>query len=50
MNKIIYLQLENMEEVIRIQRDSLTMSQAEVKDLHQKLQEKVNLKTNNIIC
>jgi hypothetical protein len=26
------------------------MSQAEVKDLHQKLQEKVNLKINNIIC
>ncbi|KAH0945775.1 hypothetical protein HN011_007548 [Eciton burchellii] len=40
--------LENMEEVIRIQRDSLTMSQAEVKDLHQKLQEKID-KQNLII-
>ncbi|KYN34259.1 hypothetical protein ALC56_11366 [Trachymyrmex septentrionalis] len=34
--------LENMEEVVRIQRNSLTMSQAEVKDLHQKLQEKID--------
>ncbi|XP_025268195.1 rootletin isoform X2 [Camponotus floridanus] len=34
--------LQNMEEVIRIQRDSLTMSQTEVKDLHQKLQEKID--------
>ncbi|XP_020299271.1 sporulation-specific protein 15-like isoform X3 [Pseudomyrmex gracilis] len=33
--------LENLEEVIRIQRDSLTMSQAEVKDLHEKLQDKI---------
>ncbi|XP_026824935.1 sporulation-specific protein 15 [Ooceraea biroi] len=41
--------LENMEEVIRIQRDSLTMSQAEVKDLHQKLQEKID-KQNLVIA
>ncbi|XP_029668885.1 GRIP and coiled-coil domain-containing protein 2-like isoform X1 [Formica exsecta] len=34
--------LQNMEEVIRIQRDSLTMSQTEVKDLHQKLQDKID--------
>ncbi|XP_018361869.1 PREDICTED: sporulation-specific protein 15-like isoform X2 [Trachymyrmex cornetzi] len=36
--------LENMEEVVRIQRNSLTMSQAEVKDLHQKLQEKEQIR------
>ncbi|KAL6260134.1 hypothetical protein P5V15_007671 [Pogonomyrmex californicus] len=34
--------LENMEEVVRIQRNSLTMSQAEVKDLHKKLQDKID--------
>lgn len=34
--------LENMEEVVRIQRHSLSMSQAEVKDLYQKLQEKID--------
>ncbi|XP_024875177.1 sporulation-specific protein 15-like [Temnothorax curvispinosus] len=34
--------LENMEEIVRIQRNSLAMSQTEVKDLHQKLQEKVD--------
>lgn len=34
--------LENMEEIVRIQRNSLTMSQAEVKELHQKLQEKID--------
>lgn len=34
--------LENMEEVVRIQRNSLTMSQEEVKDLHQKLQDKID--------
>lgn len=40
--KCLCTQLENLEEVIRIQRDSLTMSQTEVKDLHEKLQDKVN--------
>jgi len=34
--------LENMEKVVWIQRDSLTMSQEEVKDLHQKLQDKID--------
>jgi len=34
--------LENMEEIVRIQRNSLAMSQTEVKDLHQKLQEKID--------
>ncbi|XP_032683902.1 reticulocyte-binding protein 2-like isoform X2 [Odontomachus brunneus] len=34
--------LENLEKVIQIQQDSLKMSQAEVKDLHQKLQEKID--------
>ncbi|XP_014479205.1 PREDICTED: centromere-associated protein E-like isoform X2 [Dinoponera quadriceps] len=34
--------LENLEKVVQIQKDSLKMSQAEVKDLHQKLQEKID--------
>ncbi|XP_025157835.1 centromere protein F isoform X2 [Harpegnathos saltator] len=34
--------LENLEKVIQIQQDSLKMSQAEIKDLHQKLQEKID--------
>ncbi|XP_018398230.1 PREDICTED: myosin-11-like [Cyphomyrmex costatus] len=41
--------LENMEEVVRIQRNSLTMSQAEVKDLHQKLQEKIDKQSLTIV-
>ncbi|XP_015509241.1 putative leucine-rich repeat-containing protein DDB_G0290503 isoform X1 [Neodiprion lecontei] len=32
--------LENKEEIIRIQKDSIKMTQAELKDLHQKMQEK----------
>ncbi|XP_011872886.1 PREDICTED: protein NETWORKED 1D-like isoform X2 [Vollenhovia emeryi] len=34
--------LENMEEIVRIQRNSLAMSQTEVKDLRQELQEKID--------
>ncbi|XP_076397274.1 uncharacterized protein LOC100879001 isoform X2 [Megachile rotundata] len=35
--------LENMDEIIRIQKDSIVMTQAELKELHQKLQEKEHL-------
>ncbi|XP_048514791.1 GRIP and coiled-coil domain-containing protein 2 isoform X3 [Athalia rosae] len=35
--------LENKEEIIKIQKDSIKMTQAELKDLHQKLQEKEQL-------
>nr|XP_012138997.1 PREDICTED: putative leucine-rich repeat-containing protein DDB_G0290503 isoform X2 [Megachile rotundata] len=34
--------LENMDEIIRIQKDSIVMTQAELKELHQKLQEKID--------
>ncbi|KAL0121083.1 hypothetical protein PUN28_008659 [Cardiocondyla obscurior] len=34
--------LENMEEIVRIQRSSLAISQTEIKDLHQKFQEKID--------
>lgn len=33
--------MENMDEIIRIQKDSITISQSEVEDLHKILQEKV---------
>lgn len=33
--------MENMDEIIRIQKDSITVSQSEVEDLHRILQEKV---------
>lgn len=33
--------MENKDEIIRIQKDSITISQSEVEDLHKTLQEKV---------
>lgn len=39
----IHFQLENKEEIIKIQKDSIKMTQAELKDLHQKMLEKVRL-------
>lgn len=33
--------MENMDKIIKIQKDSITLSQSEVEDLHKALQEKV---------
>lgn len=33
----LYLQVENMDEIIKIQKDSIVMMQAELKELHQKV-------------
>ncbi|KOC58893.1 Laminin subunit alpha-2, partial [Habropoda laboriosa] len=34
--------IENMDEIIKIQKDSIVMTQTELKELHQKLQEKID--------
>ncbi len=41
MKLFFHFQMENMNEIIKIQKDSITISQSEVEDLHKKLQEKV---------
>ena len=33
----LYLQVENMDEIIKIQKDSIVMMQAELKELNQKV-------------
>lgn len=38
--------MENMDEIIRIQKDSITISQSEVESLHKTLQEKVKMDLN----
>ncbi|XP_043465093.1 polyamine-modulated factor 1-binding protein 1-like isoform X2 [Leptopilina heterotoma] len=40
--------LKDKEEIIKIQQDSIILSQSEVKDLHEKLQEKIDAQ-NNVI-
>lgn len=42
INFILHLiQMENKDEIIRIQKDSITISQSQLEDLHKTLQEKV---------
>ncbi|KAG7209027.1 hypothetical protein KM043_015192 [Ampulex compressa] len=40
--------LENMDKIIKIQKDSIVMTQAELQDLHHKLQEKIDAQNNTI--
>ncbi|OAD55059.1 hypothetical protein WN48_05632 [Eufriesea mexicana] len=40
--------IENMDEIIKIQKDSIVMTQSELKELHQKFQEKNDLQIQTI--